>query len=615
MWRRGLLVAALAAALLAPMTTVVLSSQQQSSMRELVSALTCEIVAPPETDVISDCGCSFDTVDAATRSYFGPILAALTKTTFFRYFKVDLDRPCPFWADNAQCMRRECAIQECAAGEVPTAWAEEDRERRAWAAAQHDDDDDGFPFGPPCDTADANNWVDRSGAVMPWSETGGDEVWSADGESASMVYVDLVANPEKFTGYSGEPAARIWRAIHDENCFVDPPKPRELVLEAFRRIDDDPHGDASSPGGECFERRVFHRLVSGLQASISTHIARSDFSARDVLFKFTAPKDRPATALNLLTDRLFFGTRLADQAKNDPVFVERVGRHKERLHNLYFCYLFVLRAVSKARHELKTYDYFTGSNEAHELNATRRLVAALVDRSESGFSGEAASDTERFDAAPPTSCPRAADDARAAFDDSALFKPPEYAGMTPLERALARESVEALRGEFLARFRNISRIMDCVTCERCRLWGKLQVLGLGTALKILLMEGDDAGVGVLQRNEVVALVNTLGQLAKSVDSVQEWKERDRVFAAVRVGVFVSVVLVGGVVAVLLALRLARGLRRLVRSFSRSGTPTPGAAVKATSAAGSDTELHHGGWDTEEKDETKNKGGAKSRAPR
>ena len=27
--------------------------------------------------------------------------------------------------------------------------------------------------------------------------------------------------------------------------------------------------------------------------------------------------------------------------------------------------------------------------------------------------------------------------------------------------------------------------MDCVACEKCRLWGKLQITGLGTALKIL----------------------------------------------------------------------------------------------------------------------------------
>lgn len=30
-----------------------------------------------------------------------------------------------------------------------------------------------------------------------------------------------------------------------------------------------------------------------------------------------------------------------------------------------------------------------------------------------------------------------------------------------------------------------SALMDCVGCEKCRLWGKLQVSGLGTALKIL----------------------------------------------------------------------------------------------------------------------------------
>jgi hypothetical protein len=35
------------------------------------------------------------------------------------------------------------------------------------------------------------------------------------------------------------------------------------------------------------------------------------------------------------------------------------------------------------------------------------------------------------------------------------------------------------------KFRNISRVMDCVGCDKCRLWGKLQVTGLGTALKIL----------------------------------------------------------------------------------------------------------------------------------
>lgn len=39
--------------------------------------------------------------------------------------------------------------------------------------------------------------------------------------------------------------------------------------------------------------------------------------------------------------------------------------------------------------------------------------------------------------------------------------------------------------QFVMHFSCCSAIMDCVGCEKCRLWGKLQVLGLGTALKIL----------------------------------------------------------------------------------------------------------------------------------
>lgn len=35
-----------------------------------------------------------------------------------------------------------------------------------------------------------------------------------------------------------------------------------------------------------------------------------------------------------------------------------------------------------------------------------------------------------------------------------------------------------LKEEFREHFRNISRIMDCVGCDKCRLWGKLQVLRL-----------------------------------------------------------------------------------------------------------------------------------------
>jgi ERO1-like protein alpha len=87
------------------------------------------------------------------------------------------------------------------------------------------------------------------------------------------------------------------------------------------------------------------------------------------------------------------------------------------------------------------------------------------------------------------------------------------------------------------RFNNISSIMDCVSCEKCRLWGKLQILGIRSAIKILLTpleeldafhsrDFDPAGSTcstseaarkrVLGRDEVIALLNTLNQFSNSL---------------------------------------------------------------------------------------------------
>lgn len=42
-----------------------------------------------------------------------------------------------------------------------------------------------------------------------------------------------------------------------------------------------------------------------------------------------------------------------------------------------------------------------------------------------------------------------------------------------------------LKAEFKEHFRNVTRIMDCVGCDKCRLWGKVQTTGIATALKVL----------------------------------------------------------------------------------------------------------------------------------
>ena len=85
------------------------------------------------------------------------------------------------------------------------------------------------------------------------------------------VVVNLALNPERHTGYGGASAARVWSAIHGENCFS--PAGRSGG------------GGGSSGGGGggggdelCLlpaEQRVYNRVLSGLHSSISLHIART----------------------------------------------------------------------------------------------------------------------------------------------------------------------------------------------------------------------------------------------------------------------------------------------------------------------------------------------------
>ena len=57
------------------------------------------------------------------------------------------------------------------------------------------------------------------------------------------VYVNLLNNPEGFTGYGGPSARRVWRSITEENCFGE--------------LDD-----------VCLEKRVFYRSVAVMRRGL-----------------------------------------------------------------------------------------------------------------------------------------------------------------------------------------------------------------------------------------------------------------------------------------------------------------------------------------------------------
>jgi ERO1-like protein alpha len=91
-----------------------------------------------------------------------------------------------------------------------------------------------------------------------------------------------------------------------------------------------------------------------------------------------------------------------------------------------------------------------------------------------------------------------------------------------------------LREQLQFHFQNITGIMDCVGCEKCKLWGKLQFLGVATALKVLFAESSCLAPSLppsemlaalkLERNEAIALINLLSKLSQSVAAYRSLSE-------------------------------------------------------------------------------------------
>ncbi|CAK9147716.1 unnamed protein product [Ilex paraguariensis] len=274
---------------------------------------------------VEDCCCDYETVDHLNQEVLRPLLEELVKTPFFRYFKVKLWCDCLFWPEDGMCRLRDCSVCECPEKEFPEPFKKPFRNGLS-------SDDLICQEGKP--EASVDRTID-SKAFRGWIVV--DNPWTYDDETdnAEMTYVNLQLNPERYTGYTGPSARRIWDAVYTENC----PKYGSEEL--------------------CQEERILYKLISGLHSSISIHIA-ADY--------------------------------LLDEATNLHLHV------------------------------------------------------------------------------------------------------------------------------------GVSALMDCVGCEKCRLWGKLQVLGLGTALKILFSVNGQDHFGQtleLQRNEVIAMMNLLNRLSESVNYVHE----------------------------------------------------------------------------------------------
>ncbi|KAG0253448.1 hypothetical protein DFQ27_007415 [Actinomortierella ambigua] len=482
--------------------------------------MTAECVNP--SGVIGDsCGCDYETVDRLNVD-FATQLQQLVKTPFFRYFKVNLYRDCPFWEGGGLCMNRDCSVETMDEQDVPEKWKSSTLGKVSMAPNPLL----GGRLAPP-----KRLLKDQDFCII---ESPSDD---------EAVYVDLGENPERFTGYSGASANMVWKAIYEENCFdvskemtascqyctrerervahlkeekhkkhqqeqkekkekiqtmapeeleedhvdspLEPPQtarmketvPTQEEMDAiFEKV---PQGkgqleqlmqhitDKDDAQISCLEKRVYYRLISGLHSSISIHICDE-----------------------------WFNQTTGEWGPNLDCFISRVGMHPERLENIYFDYAVLLRAVSKVSDYLAGYEFCTGEPSIdHNIKALMNEVIDLAKK------------------CPPT------------FDERTLFK--EKSSLETIQ----------LKQQFRDHFRNVSRIMDCVGCEKCRLWGKVQTQGLGTALK-LLFSYDDRGIqqhvkkaaattrgqhDILERSEIVALFNTFNRFSESITAIERFR--------------------------------------------------------------------------------------------
>ncbi|EJU04129.1 ERO1-domain-containing protein, partial [Dacryopinax primogenitus] len=382
--------------------------------------------------------CDYETVESATEILFDR-LEKLVKTPFFKYYKVDLFRECPFWQDEGLCMQRSCAVESLDESDIPEPWRAEALSRVRTAP-----DQDAHLQYPGCYYHDS-------------------DFCFLDDANGDSQYIDLTLNPESFTGYAGDSAWRVWSSIYRENCFGlkerGIPSETTTVVSSMNSLARESKLKLEEEG-ECTEKRAYYRIVSGMHASISTHLCRE-----------------------------FVDQRTGQSGPNLQCFISRVAAHPERLQNIYFNVVILLRALTRLEPYLSAYDLRTGDPIADM--ETKNVLTSVLDVA------------KRI----------------GRFDEHALFKG---------ENATYR-SFQILKEEFKAHFRNVSLIMDCVGCDKCRLWGKIQTSGVGTALKILF-ELDERTLNprtnpaFLQRTEIVAMVNTLHRFVEALHMTGSFRE-------------------------------------------------------------------------------------------
>ena len=454
-------------------------------------------------DFVPELTCGAKVVENINEEYLHDVLTELSNQTFFRLFRVDLTRECKFWQNWQNGIKgggKEGKEEEEGSCSAPPAsfgngkakpsedglYFEESNDKKEVNAdvlpkttmcslsTEPAGFDDIFgssssssassskasipraPFSDPVDTTITSKedkttsfideedcsknqtspkfWLDI--CTAPENKDTRKKIEEEEEEHSS--YVNLRLNPERWTGYNG---SHVWKAIYDENC-----------LKGEKKED-----------GLCYEERVLYRLLSGMHASVNIHVA----------LHANPPQSKDEEWL-------------PDPAR----FAQLFENHPERLKNLHFSFVVMLRALRKATPALAKFPTDLGQDTIED-EKTRQLKMKLLDS--------------------PQVLGKSCEELFNAFDEARLFNDVGVASEVLVN------SGGSDKMQFKDIFRNITEVIDCVACQKCRLHGKLQILGIGTALKILLLPEEVLmNEDVITRSEFVAMINTIAKFSRAL---------------------------------------------------------------------------------------------------
>ncbi|SCU90935.1 LAFA_0F00958g1_1 [Lachancea sp. 'fantastica'] len=391
---------------------------EQPSMQETTNF--CKM--DKDSLVGSSCDVTFTEINDINQKIRQDLLS-LVHSDFFKYFKLNLYKQCPFWSDNnGYCVNRACAVDVIEDwDQLPEYWQPEilgGFANESVSADKARDDECSF-LDQLCDKSFGQRG--QKGPDIEYCDV-------EDFDHDESVLVDLTANPERFTGYGGEQSSQIWSSVYRENCF------------------------SVNETGQCLAKDAFYRLVSGLHASIGTHLSNDHLN-----------------------------TETGQWGPNLELFMLRVGNFPDRVANIYFNYAVVAKALWKIHPYLSHLGFCNAYHE--DVNSMITSVVSSLDSK--------------------------------IFNEDLLFHD---------------DISSKLKDDFRSRFKNVTKIMDCVHCDRCRLWGKVQTTGYATSLKILFeidSENEDVKqtiVDKLTKYELIALFNTFDRLSKSIESINNFEK-------------------------------------------------------------------------------------------